>query len=111
MNLENISRLSWDSLPAFASIGFLALAWILLTMRLTVPESSTRKFPFTWFFMALALFAAAATVVLNRANNEREIEQRELIAMRLAARQNPVTELLLQQSVETIQADTTLHQI
>lgn len=114
MNLENISRLSRDSIPAFASIGFLALAWILFTLRLTGPlvrdtarlgENHTRKFSFGWFFFAMTLFSAGATVVLNQANNQREKEQRELIAMRLAVRQNPVTELLLQQSVEAIRSD------
>ncbi len=120
MNLENISRLSWDSVPAFASIGFLALAWILFTLRLTVPvmransltgEYTTRKFPFAWFFLAMTLFSVGATVVLNQANNQREKEQRELIAMRLAARQNPVTELLLQQSVEAIQSDSGIRKV
>ena len=120
MNLENISRLTWDSVPAFASIGFLAMAWILLTMRLTVPEvqedsslqeKERRKFPFAWFFLAMVLIASCATFVLNRANNQREKERRELIAMRLATRQNPVTELLLQQSVRLIQADSTVQQI
>ncbi len=120
MNLENISRLSWESIPAFTSIGFLALAWILFTLRLTVQEIQTgllqgennrRSFPLAWFFLAMALFAAIATVVLNQANNQREKEQRELIAMKLAARQNPVTELILQQSVDAIQTDTIVRQI
>ncbi|NQV03792.1 MAG: GHKL domain-containing protein, partial [Bacteroidia bacterium] len=111
---------TWDSAPAFASIGFLALAWILFTLRLTVPEDpgdishrikETKRFPFAWFFLAMVLFAACTTFVLNQANNQREKEQRELIAMRLAARQNPVTELLLQQSVQAIQTDSTVQQI
>lgn len=120
MNLENISRLKWESIPAFASIGFLALAWILLTMRLTIAElrfpvspgdTGTRKFPFGWFFLAIVLFATAATVVLNRSNTRRENEQHELIAMKLAARQNPVTEMLLQQLVEEIKRDTAVRRI
>jgi len=120
MNLENISRLSWESIPAFISIGFLALAWILFTVRLTIPgmyqEASSREinpgnFPAAQFFLAMVLFAATATVVLNQANGHREKEQRELMAMKLAARQNPVTELLLQQVTETIHADTLLTQI
>ncbi|MBE0647031.1 MAG: GHKL domain-containing protein [Bacteroidales bacterium] len=109
MNLENISRLSWESIPAFASISFLGLAWILLTLRLTV-ETKAKKFPFAWFFLAMALFAVGATVVLNRANNQREKEQRELIALQLAARQNPVTEMLLQQLVDTILQDPHIRQ-
>ncbi|MFH1936220.1 MAG: hypothetical protein ABIK52_01495, partial [Bacteroidota bacterium] len=120
MNLENISRLTWDSAPAFASIGFLAMAWILFTLRLTIPEiqadlllqeKERTRFPFAWFFLAMVLFAACATVVLNRANDQREKERRELIAMRLATRQNPVTELLLQQSVRLIQTDSMVQQI
>ena len=120
MSLENISRLTWESIPAFTSIGFLALGWILFTLRLTIhgieaeterPDSKTRKFPVAWFFFAIVLFAACATIVLNQANNQREKEQRGLLAMHLAARQNPVTELLLQQSVGAIQADTIVGQI
>jgi len=115
MNLENISRLSWESTPAFCSIGFLGLAWILITLRLTVrptlsempaTEPQGRKIPLSRFFLAMVLFAAVATVVLNRANHQREKEQRELIAMRLAARQNPVTELMLDQTVMEIREDT-----
>ncbi|MBN1198450.1 MAG: GHKL domain-containing protein [Bacteroidales bacterium] len=117
MNLENISRLSWESIPAFASIGFLACSWILFTMRLTFPgkrvesppgEITTRKIPVSRFFLAMVLFAGVATVVLNQANNQREKEQRELIAIRLAARQNPVTELLLNQSIQGITEDTSV---
>lgn len=120
MNLENISRLSWESLPAFTSIGFLSLAWMLVTLRLSLPEahqpqffgeSPPLKFPFAWVFAAMVLFAVAATVILNRANTSRERDQRELIAMRLAARQNPVTELLLQESMEVVERDTVLQRI
>ncbi|TSA27983.1 MAG: HAMP domain-containing protein [Bacteroidetes bacterium] len=116
MNLENVSRLSWASVPAFASIGFLALGWILITLKLVLPKlpedpakaEEERKFPFSWFFLAMVLFAVCATVVLNRANTLREQNQRELLAMRLTARQNPVTELLLQQTVQAIKDDSSV---
>ncbi len=119
MNLENISRLSWESAPAFLSIGFLIIAWILFTMRLIGSgflinlsrENKHQRSFFSWFFLAMVLSAVCATVVLNRSNAEREKDQRELVAMRLATRQNPVTELQLQQNMEVMQADTNLFQI
>ena len=118
MNLENISHLTWESAPAFLSIGFLIIAWMLSTLRLAGSgflinpdrEKREQRSPFTWFFMAMVLSAICATVVLNISNAERENIQRERVAIRLASRQNPGMELQLKQNMEAIQKDTSLLQ-
>ncbi|MBC8314398.1 MAG: GHKL domain-containing protein [Bacteroidales bacterium] len=119
MNLENISHLSWESAPAFLSIGFLIIAWILFTMRLAGrdflinlrQENKQQRSSFTWFFIAMVLSSVCATVVLNSSNAEREKEQREQVAMQLAHRQNPVTELKLNQNIGAMREDTNLRRI
>jgi len=116
LNLENISQLTWFSGVAFLTIAFLALAWILITIKLINPGYQKEsghgmqpgKIPWTLFILSLVLFSVCATLVLNQSNTEKENQKRELIAMRLAARRNPVTESLFQQTVEQISHDTLL---
>lgn len=119
MNLENVSRLSWNSLLAFAVIGFLALSWILFTMKLILPCQEVagnlavkeKPVPFGWFFLASVMFSLCATVVLSRANRQRDENQREQLAIRLVTRQSPETEKLLFQTVEKIKTDSIIGKI
>ena len=113
LNLENISQFSVAGGIAFLSISILAVAWILIVIRLSHPQATTgsindnHSLKSSWNIVlsALILFSVCTAYVLYDANSDREKQKRELIAQKLIIKQNPVTENLLQQTMHRISAD------
>jgi two-component system, NtrC family, nitrogen regulation sensor histidine kinase NtrY len=113
LNLRNIASLDADSLLAFSALAFVFLSIFLVASRLfglVMPglrgngreRSSVRPAEVLVFVLVAAMFS---TIVLNRNNDRMEREKRKIIAMKLAARRNPVTEVLLGQISEKIRTD------
>jgi two-component system, NtrC family, nitrogen regulation sensor histidine kinase NtrY len=113
LNLRNISSLDADSLLAFSALAFVFLSIFLAAARLfglilQRPGSdgdgrgSVRPAEVLVFVLVAAMFS---TIVLNRNNDRMEREKRKIIAMKLSARRNPVTEVLLGQISEKIKTD------
>lgn len=56
----------------------------------------------------VCFFAVFTTLILNRANDQKENEKRDLLSVKLATRRNPVTELLYEQLERKLLADSVL---
>ena len=113
LNLRNISSLDVNSLFAFSALALVFLSIFLVISRLfgftmirfggiKGNPGSARLGEILVFIVLAAMFS---TLVLNRENNRMERERRKIIAMKLAARRNPVTEVLLGQISQQIRTD------
>ncbi len=66
------------------------------------------KIGFTSVLLYLFLFAILSTAILSTFNEEKELEQRKLLAIDLASGEDPLTEFILLTVVDEMKADTQL---
>jgi len=104
INFRNVS----DFVPA-SIYGVLIVCFILLSLLLVVIGilRTWRRVRITvpmvlLFFFLLSVFA---TMVLNEANGHKEKEKRKILAVKLAARRNPLTEILYDQLEHKLLSD------
>lgn len=95
----------WD-LPMSVFLALLLGGYILLQTRTKDPQKIKIK-PAT-LFTQIFILAIVCTAVLNETINKREKEERRLIAIRLSAGKNPVTESLYGKLSKRITSDTSL---
>jgi len=116
MNLQDLTGLNLLSLAGFGVIAVLFLSLYLVASSLatqlrSIGSGSPGK-PFLSSFSGvlgfLILSALLSTVVLNGSNEKVEKEKRKMIAMKLAARRNPVTEEMFAETGKRITGDTLL---
>ncbi len=92
-------RQNW--LPVLFFLACLAGHWYVMNGKrpaFTVPHLV--------FF--LCTFSVFATIVLNQANRQKDHEKQDLLAIKLASRRNPVTEVLYEQLERKLLADSLL---
>ena len=116
MDLQDLTALDLRSIAGFAVIAILFLSLYLFAA--TVSEHIKRLLagrperPFLSGFSGVLAFlilsAALSTLVLNDANTGKEMEKRRIIAMKLAARRNPVTEQMFAETEQRMKGDTLL---
>lgn len=116
MNLQNLTGLNLLSIEGFGVIAGLYLTLYLFSSALSAriwqlfdPHNGRpflKTFSGTLVFIILA--ALLTTIVLNRSNARVEKENRKMIAMKLAARRNPVTEEMFAETGRKITGDSLL---
>ncbi len=78
--------------------GYLGSYWYIKSKNREL--FSVQNLLFILFF-----YAIFSTFILNRSNNQREYEKRNLLAIKLATRRNPVTEVLYEQLERKLRGD------
>ncbi|MEI7660732.1 MAG: ATP-binding protein [Bacteroidota bacterium] len=94
-------RLKCDYLLMLSFIIYV-LAFFYLVKRKTV------SFSFLNMLFFLCFYAVFTTIILNRANEQKENEKLDLLAVKLAIRRNPVTEVMYEQLERSLLEDTVL---
>jgi two-component system, NtrC family, nitrogen regulation sensor histidine kinase NtrY len=113
MNLQNISGLRLISAPAFLIVAMLFSTAYLVNIKLVeyaaslTPQKAGKRFSsgFSPVLVFIVISALAATAVLNYANRRVENEKRKILAMKLATRRNPVTEVMYLQAEARMKTD------
>lgn len=116
MDLQDLTALDIRSIAGFGIIAVLFLSLYLFAATIAeyveclLTGRSERPFltGFSGVLVFLILSAALSTLVLNDANTATEMEKRRIIAMKLAARRNPVTEQMFAETEQRMTGDTLL---
>ena len=107
INFRNISNFSIASLWGVLAVGFILTAVVLITERtLKNLFKTTPSVPSV--LLIIFLLSVFATVILNNANKFRENEKRKVLAIKLAGRRNPVTEILYEKLERKILSDSVI---
>ena len=91
----------------FAPLAVYVIAFYFLSP--SDPETSEIRFTSIIFY--LFLFSFLSTAVLAYYNDQKEVEQRKLLAIELASGDDPLTEYIFLTACEEMQADTSLLQL
>ncbi len=96
---------NWNSNHAVTLffLVYTGLFWYLVTRN-------KRLFSIQAMLYLLIFYAVFATFLLNTAHREKEAEEMNLLAIKLASRRNPVTEVLYEQVERRLQGDTVVEQ-
>ncbi|HNX86225.1 MAG TPA: ATP-binding protein [Bacteroidales bacterium] len=115
LNLQDLTSLTIYSVAALTVIALHFLAFYLFLAVFShvfrqLFSLAAKPFitSFSGVLICLILYSLLSTVILNNANIRQEKEKRRLIAMKLAARRNPVTEDSFAETARLITADSLL---
>lgn len=110
LDFRNISDFSGASIWGTVVIGFLLLSALFIFQKILEATLSVHS-NLTTGIVLLFILSVFATVVLNNANKTKEQEKRKLLAMKLAVRRNPVTEILYEKLDRKMRSDSILGNI
>lgn len=93
INFQDISSFAFSSLWGILIICFILLSILIITLRI-IENQLKKRVSIPAILLILFFLSAYATLVLNNANRYKESETRKILAIKLAGRRNPVTEVL-----------------
>lgn len=107
LDFRNISDFTAASIWGVVVVCCILLAVLFFFLR-TLENLAKRKFSNPTILLLLFLICLFSTAVLNNANTLKEKEKRKILAIKLAGRRNPLTEILYEKLERKILSDTSI---